>query len=104
MEVANIQQNNKQSKEDNKKLINIIRSTNIENLTMATREGLNNTNILESREMLENFVQERGKTLEKKLWLKHKAKNPPNNSTGSHKNNKQLKLSPVGYAKKQGFI
>ena len=76
MDTATIQQNNKQSKEDNKYLTNIIRSTDLEKVTIATREGFNNTNILKSRERLENFLLERDKTLKKKLWSKLKTYYP----------------------------
>ena len=39
----------------------------------ATREGINNAYILESRETLENILQERDKILERKLLSKLKA-------------------------------
>ena len=67
MKIAIIQHENKQSKEDNKNLTNMIKSNDLEKITAATKEGLNNVNILESRETLENFLQERDKALERKL-------------------------------------
>ena len=70
MKISTIHYNNKQSKEDNKNLTNIIKNKDLENITAATKEGLNNTNILESRETLENFLQERDKVLERKLFSK----------------------------------
>ena len=55
MKVATIQHNNKQLKEDNKILTNIIKNNDLQKIKAATREGLNNTNILDSRVTLENF-------------------------------------------------
>ena len=70
MKIAIIHYNNKQSKEENKNLRNIIKNKDLENTTTATKEGLNSTNILESMETLENFLQERDKVLEQKLLSK----------------------------------
>ena len=49
MKIATIHLNNKQTKEDNKNLTNNIRNKDLEKITEATKEGLNNVNILESR-------------------------------------------------------
>ena len=64
MEIATIYHNNKQSKENNKSLANIIKNDDLEKITAATREGLKNVNILKSKETLENFLQEKDKVLE----------------------------------------
>ena len=45
-------------KEDNKNLTNIIKNKDLENIAAAAKEGVNNTTILESRETLENFLEE----------------------------------------------
>ena len=102
MKIARIQYENKQLKEDNKNLRNIIRSNDLEQLTAATNEGLNNINILESRESLENFLQDRDKVLERKLFTKFKQQQKLKNSQGPHKQNKRQRNTPVGNANKQG--
>ena len=50
MKIATIQDENKQLKEDNKNLRNVIKNNKLENITAATNEGFNNSNIFESRE------------------------------------------------------
>ena len=102
MEMATIYHNDKQSKEDNKSLTNIIKNNDLEKITAATREGLNNVNILESRETLENFLQQRDKVLERKLFSKFKQQQKQKNLHGPHKQNQKLKATPVGNANNQG--
>ena len=102
MKISTIHYNNKQSKEDNKNLTNIIKNKDLENITAATKEGLNNTNILESRETLENFLQERDKVLERKLFSKFTQQQKQKNLNGSHKQIQKTKNSPVGNANIQG--
>lgn len=104
MNISTIQYNSKQFIEDNKNLSNIIRNNDLEKITAATREGLNNINILESSTTLESFLQERDKNLEKKIWSKIKANQlqQQKNSIGSHKFQKYKKQKPVDPAKRKG--
>jgi hypothetical protein len=74
----------KQSKDDDKKLNQIIKNHEIEQLTSATKIGLDKANVLDSTANLEAFLKARDAALEKKLLTKFqknfhgtKRKNPP---------------------------
>ena len=74
----------KQSKDDDKKLNQIIRNHEIEQLTSTTKIGQDKANVLDSTANLEAFLKARDVALEKKLLIKFqknfhgtKRKNPP---------------------------